>query len=636
MKLLPILFVVGAISIGAISCKNLAKPGSGSDAGRLQVIKDSIKIMDSLVMITKYNNRTEALHLARRAIVLANESQDSSCCITAYNMMGNAFILSAFDSSWLYYSKAQRMAENNGIIGQYPQVIYNIAYLHHRAFDYKTALSLLDSVVRVSTSLGKWKLLAGTYNFIGGIKADVGMFNDAMDSYRMAADLSREKNIPDHVGLALAGQARITANPAEAFPLYKEAIQKLSDAGGMEHSLAGILNNRGYLERNPDSAIVFYNKAIRISTDLGFTDILIATFNNLTYSYLEKGDVNTAEMLIKEKALPLAQADTNLSDLATLYDTYADISIIQKKYKQAVEFQKLAMSYSVQAEQKIAGDQTRLLSSLLEAKNKELLIRNQKMEISLQAGRNEQYRAWLTLALLFMIGLALTFVWYRQRTRYKMQKERLLSAQRIINAGESEKKQIGRELHDISTHLSMGLQKGVDDSAFLNEQDREKLLEEIESVRTTIRGLSHRMHADLLTSPGLQALLTKLCAEIGNKGEIRLDASVGPGLPGLETQVVLHSYRIVQELLTNAVHHAPGSEVELEIYCQGSLYINYHDTGPGFDTSKTGNTMGIMNIKDRLTLLGGAWSLSSAPGAGTSWEIVIPVTLPAHQTPLQP
>lgn len=266
----------------------------------------------------------------------------------------------------------------------------------------------------------------------------------------------------------------------------------------MEHSLATALSNRGSLESNPDSAIELYNKAIRISADLGFSDLLVIAFNNLSYSFLEKGEVNKAEVIIKLKALPYALADSNLSDLATLYDTYADISINQKKFKQAVEFQKLAMLYGREADQKIAADQTRLLSALLEAKNRELLIRNQEMEISLQAGRNEKYRMFLFFTLLIITGLLLTFVWYRQRTMYKIQKERLFSARRIISAGESEKKQIGRELHDISTHLSMGLQKIVDEIAFLNDLDRDHLSEEIETVRKTIRGLSHRMHAETL------------------------------------------------------------------------------------------------------------------------------------------
>jgi len=140
------------------------------------------------------------------------------------------------------------------------------------------------------------------------------------------------------------------------------------------------------------------------------------------------------------------------------------------------------------------------------------------------------------------------------------------------------------------------------------------------------------MHADILISPGLKPLLTKLCMEIKNNNEIHLDDSIGPKLPELNNQIVLHSYRIVQELLTNAVYHAPGCDVELEVYFSENLYINYNDHGPGFDTGKTGETMGLLNIKDRLTLLGGTYTLTSSSGEGTSWEIVIPASLPANQT----
>ena len=462
MKPYIILAVLCSFALGMTSCKDTGNPNSESNAERFRSIKDSITILDSLVMINKFNNRDEALHNARRAIRIAIESKDSTCYITAYNMMGNAFSQSNFDSCYYYYSSAQRIAENVGVISQYPQVIYNIAYLHYHAFDYKTAIFLFDSVIKVSKSLGKWDILAGTYNILGNAKSSIGLKDEALDAYKKAEILSAQKKLPRQLGISYANQATFESNIDIAKNLNRKAIFHLSKTPGEERTIALILGNLGFLMQTPDSAIKYYYQAIDIANKYGFTDILINTYNNLAYSHLEKEDIKTAELIIKDKALPLALSDTNLNDLATLYDTYSDICKSKRRFEQALEFQKQAMSYRSQADQKIASDQARLLSALLEAKNRELLINNQEMEIRLQSGRKEQYRSYLFLAVLLLIGLVLTLVWYRQRNRLKMQKERLNSAQRIIDVGEFEKKQIGRELHDISTQLSMGLQRTVD------------------------------------------------------------------------------------------------------------------------------------------------------------------------------
>jgi len=636
MKSIFLFAVMLAFTVNVlISCKQTVQPRTETNETGLQALKDSLRVLDSLVVISKFNNRIRALQYARQALNIARASGDTSCSILALNTMGIAFDQYNVDSSYSYYSSAQKLAEKTGALRRYPQIIYNIAFLYYQAYDYKTALTLLDSVVNVSRSREKWEILASAYNLLGNVKAALGLTSESLDAYHQAEELSERKNLVRELGISLTNQAPYETNSEKAMALNRRAIHYLSLIPGNEHAIASILVNMGNLMQIPDSALRYYQDALDIETKFGFTDLFITTCNNLACSYLEKGDVQMAEGLIKDKALPLALADTNLSDLALLYDTYADICKGRGQYEQALGFQKLATDFQLRADAKIAGDQARLLSALLEAKNRELLISNQQMEIRLQSGLNEQYRTYMILLALFLLLLMLSFVWYRQRSHLKMQKERLHSAQRIIDAGENEQKQVGRELHDIATQLSMGLQITVDDSAFSNEEDRLRLSGEIETVRTIIRDLSHRMHAGTLAGQGLQPLLTRLFKDIKTKGVIHLDDSVGPELPEFSAQVVLHSYRIVQELLTNAMRHAPGSEVECEIYYAGNLYINYTDNGPGFDTGRAANSMGLTNIKDRLTLLGGTSSLVSSPGNGTSWEIVIPA-LPATVQTDQP
>ena len=56
--------------------------------------------------------------------------------------------------------------------------------------------------------------------------------------------------------------------------------------------------------------------------------------------------------------------------------------------------------------------------------------------------------------------------------------------------------------------------------------------------------------------------------------------------------------------------------------------MSYSDNGKGFDTKEIKNLgMGIMNIFERAKLLGGKAKLTSSPGNGTKWEILIPLKI---------
>jgi NarL family two-component system sensor histidine kinase LiaS len=95
----------------------------------------------------------------------------------------------------------------------------------------------------------------------------------------------------------------------------------------------------------------------------------------------------------------------------------------------------------------------------------------------------------------------------------------------------------------------------------------------------------------------------------------------------LNEELVLHAYRIVQELLTNAGKYAKESYVSIAFQkTPTELILNYNDNGPGFDSSlieKKG--MGLMNIFERAKLLNGSAKVTSSPGDGTSWEIKFPL-----------
>ena len=88
------------------------------------------------------------------------------------------------------------------------------------------------------------------------------------------------------------------------------------------------------------------------------------------------------------------------------------------------------------------------------------------------------------------------------------------------------------------------------------------------------------------------------------------------------------AYRIVQEALTNVAKHASADQVRVWVVVDShGLSIQIIDNGEGFDFSSTlssGKGSGLVGIRERAELLGGALSVQSDPGQGTRLEVDFP------------
>jgi len=85
-------------------------------------------------------------------------------------------------------------------------------------------------------------------------------------------------------------------------------------------------------------------------------------------------------------------------------------------------------------------------------------------------------------------------------------------------------------------------------------------------------------------------------------------------------------YRIVQELVSNAVRHAHCSQVFISLIDHGgSLSLSVEDDGVGFDAQQHHNGIGLSNLRSRTSILGGSLSVESSSTSGTLIHIEIPL-----------
>lgn len=188
-----------------------------------------------------------------------------------------------------------------------------------------------------------------------------------------------------------------------------------------------------------------------------------------------------------------------------------------------------------------------------------------------------------------------------------------------------ERARIARELHDIVAHhlAVIVVQAGAgrvagsehDEAAerFSRiRQSGEQALSEMERLVDLLQG--HDDGAD--GQHRIEVLLDQ-----AQSAGLRLSASQLPTDVALPAETERLAYRIVQEGLTNAMKHAPGSQVRLRISAKGGeLEIDLHNWGGAEPAALagTGSGMGLRGLRERLEALGG--SLEAAPEAG-GWRL---------------
>ena len=106
---------------------------------------------------------------------------------------------------------------------------------------------------------------------------------------------------------------------------------------------------------------------------------------------------------------------------------------------------------------------------------------------------------------------------------------------------------------------------------------------------------------------------------------IRLTPSSGAIDPELETVV----FRVAQEALTNAARHARADSIGVRLNRgNGGLQLSIQDDGDGFDTTEPTDGLGLLGMRERVSLVGGRFELLSS-AAGTTVSVSLPSSSPA-------
>jgi signal transduction histidine kinase len=204
---------------------------------------------------------------------------------------------------------------------------------------------------------------------------------------------------------------------------------------------------------------------------------------------------------------------------------------------------------------------------------------------------------------------------------------------RVVEAQELERTRLARELHDETgqalTSILLGL-KSLEERVDTVE-GRAAVAEMRELVVSTlqdVRRLAVELRPSALDDFGLVSALERLRDSVTEKSGIEVDVQSQLRLERLPQAIETALFRIVQEALTNVVKHAMASRVTVLLTQKGNaVRLIVQDDGRGFDTRDVRDGgLGLIGMRERVSLLGGRMSVESTRGAGTMLTAEVPLS----------
>lgn len=207
---------------------------------------------------------------------------------------------------------------------------------------------------------------------------------------------------------------------------------------------------------------------------------------------------------------------------------------------------------------------------------------------------------------------------------------------KFVSVQEDERRRLARELHDetCQTLAALGMKLDVALAAPTTEGARERLTEARAFAGRTlaeIHGLIYDLRPSVLDDLGLYAAIRWLAEHhLGPAGiAFRCEVAEPEQTLGPEQQTSL--FRAVQEAIQNVARHSQAETVLIQIEERdGALHIEIEDDGRGFDPGSvaqpapSGRGLGLLGMRERLSLLGGSAQVISSPGAGTRVVLSVP------------
>ncbi|HEV7381927.1 MAG TPA: sensor histidine kinase [Dyadobacter sp.] len=514
------------------------------------------------------NEKKYAEVLIQHAIPLANQAGDSVRAARNYQNLGIIF------SNQLDYIKAERYfkqaisileksaPESLELVDSYVFGAKNYIYLK----DYPPVKPMLDSALSILSADPQSAYLTDLYMVEGMYYSRLKQYAQALRSFDK--------------GIALASRLK------RPYDIHSITLQKYFTFKAMGN----------------------YSKAFQLLKDLTAQEEIYPHHKNRMLYYYE-----------------LSQTSEKLGDMKSAYSWLHKYSVLADSANEQ------------RIKEDITETETKYQTAEKEKQIYQLQAKNEKAVLTI---KNNKLVNWLlAVVCLFLAAVTiLVLLFYRNNKRLWQQQQQLheLELQKIkqdhrismlsamLEGQEQERTRLARDLHDglggLLSSIKIELSQVSRQPVQQVNAGISRTLSHLDDAVNELRRIARSLMPEILMKYGLAEATKEFCKNLKETG-VNMVCQVfnyKDTLPQ-EKQVVL--YRIIQELVNNALKHASASQILVIIQQSGEhLFVTVEDDGKGFDTTKpnTKNGAGLTNVKARADFLNASFDIQSTPGSGTT------------------
>lgn len=416
---------------------------------------------------------------------------------------------------------------------------------------------------------------------------------------------------------------------------YQVAMDNFELIGDSKEALS-VRSNMAYLyflQGEIDLAKDEYEKIIQFHLESNDSSRISMEYVNLALTY--KG-LNLFEDALIQLLLSKTYSIDDLQD-AKINRELGKIYLRLNEYQKSAEH---LLIYDSLISDHVNRDYSSELLELAE-KFKTAEIERDNALKQVEIDQNRQQLTTLYIVLGSLLFIAIGFYWFlAQRRKYikaasdkqiedLLQQQEIQATYALLEGQDQERKRIAIELHDnlgsILTSLNMfsdALQARIDPAEIKKIANR--ISDTSALANEEIRKISHSLDSGLLKHFGLEAAIKQLTEAVGSAKAITFDLDIQVS-QDISNENGLEIYRIMQELVNNALKHSQCSKIRLEVnQIDQQMSIIFEDNGVGFEPTKVGAGMGLTNIYKRTDKLNGEFTIESAIGKGSTFIIELP------------
>ncbi len=631
---------------------------------------------------TFYFNTTKANNIDSLLKVLKSAKEDSNKVKTLYQI-GFLYGIEKSDSAIYSYEQAKSISKKINYTKGEIKYYIEITGLYNDMGKYDTALLLNFESVAIAEKFGDKKLLANCIANVANSFLNLKKLDSASVYYFKAETILNNNN--DKYGLlvlygnlcalyASLGQYEKAINYAsKVVVLHKEGI-------GNDNDFLYVLTNLGatYLNLNKNDSCIFYsNQALLLGKKVENYPVLLINFQNLIYAKVNEGEFLSLLPLAKQiEALgdkmktAKFEAKLNMNYAIAYYyngktklaEAYAlkaykiseenklpsitqSVCVILTKIESTLGNFKLANTFDAKRDSIYDAELNEEVASNVQDVEKKYETQKKENEIIKLNSDNKEKSTLNKIFIGSTAGLSLLgFLGFRNfKGRQKLQQQKITELEKdkqlsaidaMLQGQEEERSRIAKDLHDGLGGMLSGTKLSfihTKENLVLTPENAtqfDKSLSMLDNTIADLRKVAHNLMPEALIKFGLQEAVRDFCNSIQSSTNVKVVCQPLGVQNKLSNTAEVFTYRIIQELVNNAVKHANATQIIVQLTTNNNkVGIAVEDDGKGFDVNALANSKGagMDNIKYRVQYFNGTIDTVTSAGNGTSVNIELVV-----------